>query len=46
MSEAHKGQIPYNKGLKYETVECPYCKKIGGSNLMKRYHFNNCKNKV
>jgi len=46
MSEAHKGQIPYNKGLKYETIECPHCKKIGGSNSMKRYHFDNCKNKI
>jgi hypothetical protein len=46
MSNAHKGQIPYNKGLKYETIECPHCKKTGGSNSMKRYHFDNCKNKI
>jgi hypothetical protein len=24
-------------------VECPYCKKIGGYPVMKRYHFENCK---
>ena len=45
MSESHKGLIPYNKGLKYEIVKCPYCSKDGGSNLMKRYHFENCKDK-
>jgi len=26
-------------------VECPHCKKIGGRNQMKRYHFENCKYK-
>lgn len=45
MSVAHKGQIPYNKGLKYEIVKCPHCSKEGGSNSMKRYHFENCKDK-
>ena len=24
-------------------IECPHCGKIGGINLMKRYHFDNCK---
>jgi hypothetical protein len=43
MSDAHKGLIPYNKGMKYETVKCTKCNKEGGSNLMKRYHFENCK---
>lgn len=42
MSIAHRGQIPYNKGLKYEVVKCPYCNKEGGSNAMKRFHFENC----
>ncbi len=26
-----------------EKVSCPHCSKVGGLNLMKRYHFNNCK---
>ena len=26
-------------------VECPYCKKTGGNSNMKRFHFDNCKNK-
>jgi len=37
-SEALKGK-PKNK------VSCPHCHKIGGQGNMKRYHFNNCKNK-
>ena len=56
ISEAKKGKIPWNKGLKgvqkspnkgiaQEQVECPYCGKIGGLNAMKRWHFNNCKHK-
>lgn len=24
-------------------IQCPHCKLIGGSNAMKRWHFNNCK---
>lgn len=30
---------------KKEIVECPFCKKQGGSNAMKRWHFENCKEK-
>ena len=45
MSDAHIGLVPYNKGLKYEIIKCPYCCKEGGSNSMKRYHFENCKDK-
>jgi len=25
---------------------CPHCNKQGSNNLMKRYHFDNCKNKI
>ena len=28
------------------SVTCPHCGKVGGSNLMKRYHFDNCKYKL
>jgi hypothetical protein len=28
-----------------EQVECPHCNKIGGSSVMKRWHFENCKKK-
>lgn len=34
------------KGVARKKVTCPYCNKIGGSNLMQRYHFDNCKYKV
>lgn len=27
-------------------IECPHCGKIGGSNNMKRWHFDNCKVKL
>jgi len=27
-------------------IECPYCSKVGGSNAMKRWHFDNCKNQI
>ena len=33
------------KGFKHKIVECPHCKKTGGSNAMKKYHFDNCKSK-
>jgi len=26
-------------------IECSYCKKLGGANVMKRWHFDNCKSK-
>lgn len=33
-------------GMKYKTTECPHCGKIGGTNTMKRWHFDKCKNKL
>lgn len=33
-------------GRKVETCECPHCLKRGGVNTMKRWHFDNCINKV
>jgi hypothetical protein len=32
-----------NKGKKMEIISCPHCNKTGGSTLMKRWHFDNCK---
>ena len=26
-------------------VSCPWCEKVGGNNVMKRWHFDNCKHK-
>jgi hypothetical protein len=31
---------------KKKLVTCPQCDKTGGSNLMKRYHFDNCKLRI
>jgi hypothetical protein len=38
MSAAKKGKI-------HPMVECPYCGKQGSGSNMKRWHFDNCKNK-
>ena len=38
-TEEHKANLRKPKSK----IECPHCHKIGGSNIMKRYHFNNCK---
>lgn len=45
--EAHKGKEPWNKGMTItqKTTICPHCNKEGGLGNMKRYHFDNCKNK-
>jgi group I intron endonuclease len=32
-------------GIKKPKIQCPYCGKIGGAPIMKRYHFDNCKEK-
>jgi len=34
-------QIAQNRPI----VKCPYCDKEGSNNIMKRWHFNNCKYK-
>jgi len=38
-SEKHKQNLRKPKS----TTTCPHCGKLGGSNGMKRYHFDNCK---
>jgi len=43
-SIAHKKSIAL-KGIVRSQVTCPHCNKTGGSNLMKRYHLDNCKEK-
>lgn len=34
------------KGTPQPTLTCPHCNKSGGISGMKRYHFDNCKNKI
>lgn len=38
-SEENKQKLRKSK----QTVQCPHCDKIGGSNAMARYHFDKCK---
>lgn len=40
MAESLKGN---GLGVKQKIVECPHCGKSGGSQTMKRWHFDNCK---
>ena len=53
-SEEHKLKVAESNKLKPRTlgktwkqqiIECPHCAKTGGASTMKRYHFNNCKEK-
>ena len=32
-----------NIGKIYKKVTCPHCESVGGVNIMKRHHFDNCK---
>jgi hypothetical protein len=32
-----------NTGLKRAKIECPHCHKTGATNVMVRFHFDNCK---
>lgn len=34
------------KGHKKTIIQCPHCQKIGGAGNMRRYHFDNCKEKL
>jgi hypothetical protein len=38
-------RVASNTGKKREIVECPHCKKQGGINAMKIWHFEKCKYK-
>ena len=47
MSEQAKQKLISSKtGMKYKESVCPYCNKKGSGGNMKRYHFENCKNKL
>jgi hypothetical protein len=50
MAEEHKLLLSLaTKGTpkgKQELLTCPHCNKTGGGNLIKRWHFNNCKLKT
>lgn len=44
-SGTHNFQGDANPNKNMPKVICPYCNKEGGRNQMKRYHFDNCKQK-
>ena len=33
-------------GKKRKQIQCPHCGKIGGENIMPRFHLSNCKNRL
>ncbi len=35
----------YGRTFTQKKIKCPFCEKVGGEGNMKRYHFNNCKEK-
>jgi hypothetical protein len=46
MSVKRKGISPWNKGTVQVRVQCPHCTVIGGVSVMKRHHFDHCKNQL
>ena len=44
--EAKRINSESQKGRTKPIVKCTHCEKQGGANLMKRYHFDNCKHRV
>lgn len=45
ISKSKKGKPSPIKGMVLETIICPHCKKQGSIPNMKRWHFDNCKEK-
>jgi group I intron endonuclease len=47
-TEAHKAalRVPKKQKQPYTRVICPHCQIEGGTNVMKRWHFEKCKEKV
>lgn len=45
-SEAKEKIGKAHRGRKHKTTICPHCEKEGGITSMKRWHFDNCKNKT
>lgn len=44
LSKKHRESMSKaSKGVPKPLVTCPHCGKVGGNNIMKRYHFDNCK---
>jgi hypothetical protein len=47
LTDEHKRKVSEaNKGKVRQKVLCPHCGKEGGDGIMKRWHFDNCKEKT
>ena len=46
ISAAKKGKPSKKKGVPEKKIECPHCGLVGGQSNMKRWHFDNCKQKT
>jgi len=45
-TKEHKHKLSQvQKGIPKPKIECPHCKKQGGTGVMTRWHFDNCKHK-
>ena len=44
-SLALKGRPNKTKGIPVKKVACPHCNTVGGTGVMRRWHFDNCKDK-
>lgn len=45
-SKSHSEEFKIKQALNQKRLnECPHCNKIGAIRIMKRWHFDNCKNK-
>lgn len=45
-SEESKDLMSTNRfGVTQKQVQCPHCGQVGGNSSMKKWHFNNCRNK-
>lgn len=40
-----RGENSPSFGIKRIKIQCPYCEKYGANNVMKRWHFDNCRYK-
>ena len=45
VSNAAKGRVPWNKGIKLNKTKCIYCNKNYSKVFYDKYHINNCKYK-
>lgn len=45
ISEHRTGSTSPRRGIPDKKITCPYCNKEGGISIMKRWHFEHCRNK-